>query len=319
MMIKMDFKNDEVLWSQKYRPRTVSDTILPEKTKATFQKFVDDKSVPNLLLNGPPGTGKTTVALAMLEQLGCDYFFVNGSLDGGIDTIRNDITSFASSVSFKGGRKYVIIDEADYISAKAQASFRSFVEEFSKNCGFIFTCNYKNRILEPLRNSRFSNIDFTIENSEKPKLAATFYKRVLNILKNENVEYDAKVVAKVVEKFFPDFRRVLTELQTYAASGRIDEGIFVNVKQETINDLFVLLKNKDFDGMINWCSVNSDQDCNELFNQIYRSAVTKVKKSSLPGFIVELGKYSYQHSFVANPEINLAAFLTVVMFEADYN
>jgi len=314
----MSIHNEEILWSQKYRPKTVSDTILPEKVKNTFQKFVDEKNVPNLLLAGPPGTGKTTTAMAMLEEIGCDYLFINGSLDGGVDTIRNDITNFASSVSFKGGRKYVIIDESDYISAKAQASFRSFVEEFSKNCGFIFTCNYKNRIIEPLRNSRFSNVDFVIENTEKPKLASAFFKRVIGILKNENVEYDAKVVAKVVEKFFPDFRRVLTELQTYAASGKIDEGIFVNVKQESVDELFTMLKNKDFDGMISWCSSNSDQDCNELFNQIYRTGVHKVKKSSLPGFIVELGKYSYQHSFVANPEINLASFLTVVMFEAEY-
>ena len=314
----MSIHNEEILWSQKYRPKTVSDTILPEKVKNTFQKFVDEKNVPNLLLAGPPGTGKTTTAMAMLEEIGCDYLFINGSLDGGVDTIRNDITNFASSVSFKGGRKYVIIDESDYISAKAQASFRSFVEEFSKNCGFIFTCNYKNRIIEPLRNSRFSNVDFVIENTEKPKLASAFFKRVIGILKNENVEYDAKVVAKVVEKFFPDFRRVLTELQTYAASGKIDEGIFVNVKQESVDELFTMLKNKDFDGMISWCSSNSDQDCNELFNQIYRTGVHKVKKSSLPGFIVELGKYSYQNSFVANPEINLASFLTVVMFEAEY-
>jgi DNA polymerase III delta prime subunit len=314
----MDIKSGEVLWSQRYRPKTVAETILPEKIKATFQNFVDEKNVPNLLLSGPPGTGKTTAAMAMLEEIGCDYLFVNGSLDGGVDTIRNDITNFASSISFKGGRKYVIIDESDYISAKAQASFRSFVEEFSKNCGFIFTCNYKNRIIEPLRNSRFSNVDFVIENSEKPKLAAAFFKRVVSILKSENVDFDQKVVAKVVEKFFPDYRRVLTELQTYAASGKIDEGIFANVKQDSIDSLFSMLKAKDFDGMISWCSDNSDQDCNELFNQIYRTAVDKVKKSSLPGFIVELGKYSYQHSLVANPEINLAAFLTVVMFEAEY-
>jgi DNA polymerase III delta prime subunit len=311
-------KLDEILWAQRYRPQTIADTILPEKTKKIFQNFVDTKNIPNLLLSGPPGTGKTTAAIAMLKELDCDYIIVNGSLDGNIDTIRNEITNFASSVSFMGGRKYVIIDEADYITPKAQASFRNFVEEFSNNCGFIFTCNFKNRIIEPLRNSRFANVDFTVETDEKPKLAMQFFKRVLSILKAENVEHDPKVVAKVIEKFFPDFRRVLSELQSYSASGRIDEGMLVNVKQESIDELFAMLKSKNFDGMVDWCSDNADQDMNELFDKIYRSAVTKVKKSSLPGFIVELGRYSYQHALVANPEINMAAFLTVVMFEAEY-
>jgi DNA polymerase III delta prime subunit len=316
--MNLESKNDEILWAQKYRPSRIQDTILPEKTKKSFQNFIDNKSIPNLLLSGPPGTGKTTAAIAMLKELDCDYMIINGSLDGNMDTIRNDITTFASSVSFSGGRKYVIIDEADYITSKAQASFRNFVEEYSKNCGFIFTCNYKNRIIEPLRNSRFSNVDFVIENEEKPKLAGQFFKRVIAILKEENVEYEQKIVAKVIEKFFPDFRRVLTELQSYAGTGKIDEGILINVKQETVEQLFSILKKKEFDAMINWCDDNSDQDANELFEKIYRTSVTLVKKNALPGFIVELGKYSYQHSMVANPTINLCAFLTVVMFEAEY-
>jgi DNA polymerase III delta prime subunit len=316
--MNIDAKDGEVLWAQKYRPNRVADTILPEKTKKIFQNFVDTKNVPNLLLSGPPGTGKTTAAIAMLKELECDYIIVNGSLDGNIDTIRNEITNFASSVSFMGGRKYVIIDEADYLTPKAQASFRNFVEEFSSNCGFIFTCNFKNRIIEPLRNSRFANVDFAVETEEKPKLAMQFFKRVLSILKAENVEHDVKVVAKVIEKYFPDFRRVLSELQSYAATGKIDEGMLANVKQESIDDLFDMLKNKNFDGMIDWCSDNADQDMNELFDKIYKNAVKRVKKNSLPGFIVELGRYSYQHALVANPEINMAAFLTVVMFEAEF-
>lgn len=311
-------KADEVLWVEAYRPSTIEETILPQKTKDVFKKFVSDDSMPNLLLTGGPGMGKTTVAKAMLNELGCDYIVKNGSLNVNIDTLRYEISTFASSVSFTGGRKYVILDEADYLNAATvQPALRNFIEEYSKNCGFIFTCNFKNRIIEPLR-SRLSEVDFSIEKDDRPKMAAHFFKRVLSILEKENVDHDKAVVAKVIEKHFPDFRRVLTELQTYAASGRIDEGIFTNLKQETIDQLFVMLKEKNFTGMRKWCADNSDQDTNEMFRHIYDVATDKVELKSLPGFIVTLADYMYKAHFVADAEINMIAFLTEVMFETTY-
>jgi DNA polymerase III delta prime subunit len=314
----VDCKNDEVLWVERYRPRVIDDAILPQRTKDTFNKYVSDGSVPNLLLTGGPGVGKTTVAKAMLEELGCDYIVKNGSLNVGIDTLRYEISSFASAVSFSGGRKYVIFDEADYLNAaNVQPALRNFIEEYSKNCGFIFTCNYKNRLIEPLR-SRLSEVDFSIENSDKPKLAAQFFKRIVAILKQEEVDFDQKVVAKVIERHFPDFRRVLTELQSYAASGKIDEGIFVNLKQESIDHLFELLKAKNFTEMRKWVAANSDQDVNEMFRAIYDAAIERVELRSMPGFVVTLADYMYKANFVADPEINLVAFLTEIMIEVTF-
>jgi DNA polymerase III delta prime subunit len=308
----------EFLWSQRYRPQTVSETILPAQTKAAFQKFVDDKNVPNLLLSGPPGTGKTTAAIAMLKELGCDYIKINGSLNGGIDTLRHEISNFASSVSFSGGRKYVIIDEADYLTINTQTALRGFIEDYSKNCGFIFTCNFKNRIIEPLRDSRFSTVDFVVDKDERPKLAAQFFKRVVGILKAENIESNPQVVAKIIEKHFPDFRRVLNELQKYAASGKIDEGILSNRQESDLNVLFGYLKEKKFTDMRKWVADNSDQDANELFRAIYDIASEKVELKSMPGFVIELADYMYKHAFVADPEINLVAFLTTVMMETSF-
>lgn len=314
----LDAKQNEVLWVEKYRPQKIADTILPEKTKTVFQKFVSDNSVPNLLLTGGPGVGKTTIAKAMLEELGCDYIIKNGSLNVNIDAIRYDISTFASAVSFTGGRKYVIFDEADYLNAaNVQPALRNFIEEYSANCGFIFTCNFKNRIISPLR-SRLSEIDFSIEQSERPQLAMQFMKRTMAILEGENVDYDKKVVAKVIEKHFPDFRRVLTELQSYAASGKIDEGIFVNLKQESIDALFALLKAKDFTQMRKWVANNSDQDMNEMFRRIYDVAADRVEFRSLPGFCVTLADYMYKANFVADQEVNMVAFLTEVMIESEF-
>lgn len=314
----LDAKTEEVLWVERYRPKTIEDTILPQKTKDVFKRFVSDGSIPNLLLTGGPGMGKTTVAKAMLEELGCDYVVKNGSLNVNLDTLRYEISTFASSVSFTGGRKYVILDEADYLNAaNVQPALRNFIEEYSKNCGFIFTCNFKNRVIEPLR-SRLSEVDFTIEKADRPKMAAQFFKRVLQILEIENVSHDKKVVAKVIERHFPDFRRVLTELQSYAASGNIDEGIFVNLKQESIEALFQMLKTKNFTSMRKWCADNSDQDTTEMFRTIYDMATEKVELKSLPGFIVTLADYMYKSNFVADPEINMIAFLTEVMMEASY-
>lgn len=315
--MSLDVKTDELLWVQKYRPQKVADTILPELTKKSFQKFVDDNNVPNLLLAGSPGTGKTTAAKAMLEELGCDYIIINAALNRGIDTVRSEISTFASAISLAGGRKYIILDEADYLTPDAQASMRNLIETFSKNCGFIFTCNFKNRIIAPLR-SRLSEVDFSIEKTEKPKLAAQFFKRVLAILKNEEVDFDQKVVAKVIEKYFPDFRRILNELQKYAGNGSIDEGIFADFKQESIDELFTLLKEKNFTGMRKWCADNSDQDSNEIFRKIYDTASDKLELKSMPSFVVSLADYMYKSAFVADQEINLVAFLTEIMMETSF-
>jgi len=315
----IEARSNEVLWVEKYRPQKVNDTILPETMKETFRKFVSDGSVPNLLLTGGPGVGKTTIAKAMLEELGCDYIVKNGSLNVNIDTLRYDISTFASAVSLTGtGRKYVIFDEADYLNAaNVQPALRNFIEEYSANCGFIFTCNFKNRIISPLR-SRLSEVDFTIDTESRPQMAMEFFKRVMTILDAEEVEYDKKVVAKVIEKHFPDFRRVLTELQSYAASGKIDEGIFVNLKQESIDDLFRLLKGKQFTDMRKWVAKNSDQDMNEMFRRIYDMASDKVTLQSQAGFIVTLADYMYKSNLVADQEINMVAFLTEVMIECEY-
>jgi len=317
--MSIDAKQNEVLWVERYRPQVIADTILPEKTKAMFEKFVSDDNVPNLLLTGGPGVGKTTVAKAMLEELGCDYKIMNGSLNVNIDAIRYDVSTYASAVSLQGGRKYVIFDEADYLNAaNVQPALRNFIEEYSANCGFIFTCNFKNRIIQPLR-SRLSEVDFSIEQTDRPKLAMQFMKRVEAILETENVDYDKGVVAKVIQKHFPDFRRVLTELQSYSASGKIDEGIFVNLKQESLDELFRLLKAKDFTNMRKWVAKNSDQDMNEMFRRIYDMSGDKVQMRSLPGFVVTLADYMYKANFVADLEINMIAFLTEVMIEAEYN
>lgn len=314
----VDAKANEVLWVERYRPQVIEDTILPQKTKDMFKKFVSDDSIPNLLLSGGPGVGKTTIAKAMLEEMGCDYIVKNGSLNVNIDTLRYDISTYASAVSLQGGRKYVIFDEADYLNAaNVQPALRNFIEEFSSNCGFIFTCNFKNRIIAPLR-SRLSEVDFSIETSDRPKLAMQFMKRVEAILETENVAHDKAVVAKVIQKHFPDFRRVLTELQSYAASGKIDEGIFINLKQESMDALFELLKAKDFTNMRKWVAKNSDQDMNEMFRRIYDMSNDKIEMRSMPGFVVTLADYMYKANFVADLEVNMVAFLTEIMIETSF-
>ena len=307
---------EEFLWVQKYRPRTVADTILPKDLKDTFQKFVDDKNVPNLLLSGRAGVGKTTIARAMLDELGADYIVINGSMNGNIDTLRVDIQNFASTVSFMGGRKYVILDEADYLNANStQPALRNFMEEFSKNCGFILTCNFANRIIEPLH-SRCSVVNFNINASDRPKLAAQFFKRTLGILDAENVEYDQKAVAELINTYFPDWRRVLNELQRYAATGKIDAGILRNKGSESIEQLIGLLKEKRFSDVRKWIGENSDVDSATLYRSLYDILPTKIAStSSIANAIIILAEYEYKEAFVANPEINRAAAMATLMAE----
>jgi len=312
-------QNDHFVWVEKYRPRKVKDTILPANLKKTFQQFVDQDNVPNLLLAGGAGVGKTTVAKAMLEEIGADYIVINGSMNGNIDTLRVEIQNFASTVSFSGGRKYVILDEADYLNANStQPALRNFMEEFSKNCGFILTCNFKNRIIDPLH-SRCSVIEFKIPNSEKPDLAAQFFKRVKMILDEEGVEYDNKAVASVVQSYFPDWRRALNELQRYASTGRIDAGILANKSDENIDSLFQLLKEKKFTDMRKWVAENSDIDSAILYRQLYDKLPDKVKSTTATAeAIVILAQYQYQEAFVANSEINRVAALATLMAECDW-
>ena len=306
---------EEYLWVEKYRPRTVDDCILPSDLKQTFQTFVDQQNVPNLLLSGGPGVGKTSVAKAMLDQLDSDYICINGSLSGNIDTLRNDIMQFASSVSFSGGRKYVILDEADYLNPQStQPALRNFMEEFSKNCGFILTCNFKNRIIEPLH-SRCSVIDFKIPTNQKPKIAARFFKRTCKILEENNIQYDQKVVAELVQKHFPDWRRVLNELQRYSVSGNIDSGLLTSLTDESFKALLSYLKTKNFTEMRKWVGLNSDNESTSLFRSIYENCSTYVEPNSIPQVVLILADYQYKSAFVADQEINLVACLTEMMAE----
>lgn len=309
---------EEFLWVEKYRPKTIDDCILPEGLKQAFRQFVIYGEIPNLLLTGTAGVGKTTVAKAMLEQIGADYIVINGSMNGNIDTLRNDIQQFASSVSFSGGRKYVILDEADYLNANStQPALRNFMEEFSRNCGFILTCNFKNRIIEPLH-SRCSVVEFKINKSDYPKLAAQFFKRTCKILEAENVTYDKAVVADLVSKHMPDWRRVLNELQRYSVNGTIDSGIFVNLSEDNIKHVIGLIKAKNFGEMRKWVGENSDTDSTQLFRAFYDQAYNYIKPSSIPELVLLIAKYQYQAAFVADPEINTAAFLTEVMISVGF-
>lgn len=309
---------DEFLWVEKYRPKTIKDTILPAGMKKTFQEFVDNGEIPNLLLSGTQGTGKTTVARALCEEIGADYIVINGSMNGGIDTLRNDIKNFASTVSLGGGRKVVILDEADYLNPQStQPALRGFIEEFSKNCSFILTCNFKNRIIAPLH-SRCSVIDFKIDNSEKPKLAGQFFKRVMEILKTEEVTGNDKVVVELVTRHFPDNRRILNELQRYGASGTIDEGILSVTTDVNIKNLMTELKAKNFKEVRKWVALNIDNDPVQLYRSLYDSASTYVALRSIPQLVVTIADYQYKSAFVADQEINLVACLTELMVECEY-
>jgi DNA polymerase III delta prime subunit len=303
----------EFLWVEAYRPKKISDCVLPNTLKETFQQFVNQKNVPNLLLSGGPGVGKTTVARAMLEELNADYIVINGSMNGNIDTLRNEIMQFASTVSFTGGRKYVILDEADYLNPNStQPALRNFMEEFSNNCGFILTCNFKNRIINPLH-SRCSVVDFNIPKDEKMKLASQFLNRINGILVHEDVDFDKKVVAELITKYFPDWRRVINELQRYSATGKVDSGILANNSEASIVELIKHLKAKSFTEMRKWVAHNSDIDTTTLFRKLYDISSTEFKQRSIPQLVVLMADYQHKAAFVADQEINIVAFFTEVM------
>jgi DNA polymerase III delta prime subunit len=309
--------SEHLLWVEKYRPQTVEDCILPENIKATFQEFVNRKEIPNLLLSGTAGVGKTTIAKALCNEVGCDYIIINGSDESGIDVLRNKIKNYASSMSLSGGRKVVIIDEADYLNANStQPALRGAIEEFSSNCSFIFTCNFKNRIIDPIH-SRCTVIDFKI-NGQKAKMAAQFFKRVEWILQEEGVTYDKQVVAAVITKHFPDNRRVINELQRYAASGTIDKGILASVSDVQMTELVKSLSDKDFTSVRKWVTNNLDNDATRIFRTIYDTLYEKLSPNSVPQLVLILAKYQYQAAFVADHEINLLAAMTEIMVECEF-
>lgn len=311
---------EEFLWVEKWRPHTISDAVLPTNIKSVLQSFVDQKNIPNLLLSGSSGIGKTTAARAMLDELECDYIVVNGSLEGRqIDTLRTTIMDFASTVSFTGGRKYVIIDEADYMNPQTvQPALRNFIEEFSNNCGFILTCNYKNRII-PALHSRCSVIEFKIPKEQLNDVVKQFFKRAMYVLAQEGIEADKNTVAEVIKKFYPDWRRVLNELQKYSVNGKIDTGILSDVKSLVINDVVKLMKAKDFRGLRKWVSENSDIDSVELFQNFFDHSYEYFTKPSVAALVLLLAKYQYQSAFVANQEINTMAFFAEAMIECQFN
>ena len=304
---------DTFLWVEQYRPKTVDDCILPQSLKNTFKEFVEAGNVPNIILSGGPGVGKTTIAKAVLDEIGATSMMINGSEESGIDVLRTKIKNFASTVSLEGGRKYLILDEADYLNPQStQPALRGFMEEFHKNCGFIMTCNYKNRLIEPLH-SRCSVIDFTIPKSEKPNLASEFMRRMVNILQNENVEYDKKVLVEVIQRHFPDWRRILNELQRYSISGRIDAGILVDMAEINIKELMKFMKEKEFTNVRKWVVNNLDMDSVRLYRSIYDSLYTFLDHSTIPHVVVVLAEYQHKSAFAADQEINLLACLTEIM------
>ena len=309
---------EHLLWTEKYRPQTVDDCILPDRLKQPFQEYVNQKQIPNLLLAGGAGVGKTTIAKAMCNEIGCDFMVINGSDESGIDTFRTKIKNYASSMSLTGGRKVIIIDEADYLNPNStQPALRNAIEEFASNCSFIFTCNYKNRIIEPLH-SRCAVIDFGLKNGEKAKMASAFFKRTQSILQSEKIDADEKVLAELVKKHFPDFRRVLNELQRYSQFGKIDTGILVQIADISIDELSKHIVAKDFGAIRKWVA-SHEIDNTTLFRKLYDTLSDTLKPSSVPQAVVILADYQYKAAFVADQEINTVACLTEIMVNCEFN
>lgn len=305
--------SEQFLWCERYRPRKIDDCILPETLKTVFNQYITAGELPHFLFHGGAGVGKTTVARALCDEIGAEYMFINGSEESGIDVLRTKIKSFASTISLTDAKKVVIIDEADYLNPNStQPALRSFMEEFADNCRFIFTCNFKNRIIEPLH-SRCAVIDFKIPAKDKKEIAARFFKRVLDILNKENIVFDKKVVAELVQKHFPDYRRILNELQRYSVSGKIDSGIFVNIGAESYKVLFKNMKEKNFTEVRKWVAQNSDGDTSKIFREFYDQSVSIMEPGSVPQLILILADYQYKSSFVADQEINIMACLTEIM------
>ena len=311
---------DNTLWVEKYRPDTIEECVLPDSTKENFQTIVDSGELPNLLLFGTSGVGKTTVAKALCNQLKCDWLIINGSDEGRmIDTLRTTISSYASTVSLSGGNKVIIIDEADYMNKDSvQPAMRGLIEEFSNNCRFIFTCNYKNRII-PALHSRCSVVDFRTRKEDKPLLAQKFSTVIMKLLDKEGIKYQPEIVAQLVVKFFPDFRRVLNELQKHSYSGMIDDNVLSSSSDENFNELLKFLKGGDFGQMRKWVAENVDNDHVRLYRQIYDSLFTKLKSSSVPQAVLTIADYSYKAAFVADQEINMVACLTELMSQCEFN
>jgi len=310
----------DFIWVEKYRPTTIDECILPKGIKKTFQDFVERGEIPNMLLSGPPGIGKTTVAKALCNQLGSDYYVINGSDEGRfLDTVRNSAKNFASTVSLTSDSKHkvIIIDEADNTTSDVQLLLRASIEEFSKNCRFIFTCNYKNKIIDPLH-SRCSVVDFSVNKKDKPTIAAQFFTRLNSILEEEKVESDKKVLAELINKHFPDWRRVLNECQRYAVSGKIDSGILAAFSDVSVNDLIKNLKSKNFSEVRKWVVTNLDNDTSVLLRRIYDSLYDSLEHRSIPAAVLILAKYQFQIAFVADQEINLLACLTEIMVECEF-
>ncbi len=310
----------EFLFVEKYRPQVIDDCILPDETKKTFKEFVEKGEIPNLLLAGPPGIGKTTIAKALCNELGADFYVINGSDEGRfLDTVRNQAKNFASTVSLTGSSKHkvIIIDEADNTGNDVQLLLRANIETFYNNCRFIFTCNYKNKIIEPLH-SRCAVIDFTIKGKQRVQLAGNFFERLRFILNQEKIEYDQKVVAELVSKHFPDFRRVLNEIQRYSTGGKIDAGILASFSDVSVNELIKHLKEKNFTEVRKWVSTNLDNDSSVILRRVYDSLYDSLVSASIPAAVLIIAKYQYQIAFVADQEINLLAALTEVMVECEF-
>jgi DNA polymerase III delta prime subunit len=315
----IDSRDEQFLWVEKYRPQKIDDCVLPESLKKTFKEYVTQGELPNFLFTGTAGVGKTTVAKALCNEIGAEYILVNGSDEGrSIDVLRTTIKSFASTVSLTDAKKVVIVDEADYMNAQSvQPALRSFIEEFSANCRFIFTCNFKNRIIEPLW-SRCAVVEFKIDSKDKQEIAATFFKRATQILKQEQIEFDPKVVAELITKHFPDYRRILNELQRYSVSGKIDCGILVNMSEESFRGLLKLLKEKNFTEVRKWVAKNSDADTASLFRELYDSSANNLEQNSIPQLVLILADYQYKSAFVADHELNIMAALTEIMAQCKF-